>query len=240
MVSLQHFFIRQSRNETEKQKGKKLFIQCQHFKLAQTLPAQKKERQWHLKMTAQRKKKEKKEKRWRSPFCFRGRWTGRCRVCKSISSCTHTHTHTQAHTHVSHPQTGFSVHSVRSGRWSEGALQFYMFCGVHYSSTCLHLTQRPSNVSQNDLNLLGLVFHFGNRWTRPQQSEKEVPIEKNLKIAPLNQYITLLWTIERFLWQGWKPLLPVWLLNIGIKFCPCSLALGGWKQTIPGVYYIFI
>lgn len=51
-------------------------------------------------------------------------------VCKSISSCTHT----RKHTHI-------SVQSVQSvpGDESEGASEFYLFCGFRFPSTCLLL-----------------------------------------------------------------------------------------------------
>lgn len=42
MVSLQHFFIRQSHNETKKRQ--KLFTQCQHLKKEMTLDSDKKKK----------------------------------------------------------------------------------------------------------------------------------------------------------------------------------------------------
>lgn len=147
MVSLQRFFIRQSRNET--QKRRKLCIQCQHLK-------------------KENDKKTKKDTRWHSPFLFRGRWTGRCLVCKSIR----VHAHTQAHSQ-------FLIHRLDSqffpGRWSEGALKFTCLLSVNlYTSTQCFSTFHRMTWQQPE-NLLVLVFHFtsGKTKTRATGSNSE-------------------------------------------------------------------
>lgn len=96
MVSLQHFFVRQSWKETQKGKSSlynNSILNLLNKKRKMTLPS--------IRFVAK-----KKRKRWRSPFGFRGRWSGYCLVCKSISSCTHVSTHT-----FHNPQMGFSAQS---------------------------------------------------------------------------------------------------------------------------------
>ena len=128
MVSLQHFFIRQSRNQT--QKGKSSLYNVSILKTED-------DTWWRW---GRRKKKKDGIVLF---FCFRTWWTGHC-VCKSIR----VHAHTQAYTH--YPQTGSSVCSVRSGEMKWKSAEFDLFC--------LSATPQPayfysviSYVSQNDL-----------------------------------------------------------------------------------------
>lgn len=162
MVSLQHFFIRQSRKWNTKRR--KLFIQCQHFKVAQ-----KQERKWHFVYYICSK-----NKKWRSPFCFRGRWLGHCLVCKSISSCTHVSTHTFLIRRRDSPSVQSSLGDEVKELWNLLVLlRFPQPADFFYSVI--------SYVSQNDLTTpWGLAFHFSNRWT-DRRWDQQAPTERKLK-----------------------------------------------------------
>lgn len=134
MVSLQHFFIRQSRNETKK--GKSSLYNVSILKLLKN-----KKRKWHFVYYICSKKK-----RWRSPFCFRGRWLGHCLVCKSISSCTHISTHTFLIRRRDSPSVQFGPGDEVKEHWNLLVLLYFPQPADSFYSVI-------SYVSQNDLTM---------------------------------------------------------------------------------------
>lgn len=143
--------------------------------------------------------------------------------------------HTHKHTHISYPQTGLSVCSVRSGRWSEGVMKMDLFCGVCFPSACLfllsdslHFTEWLYNTLRTCLDLCFTLVTGGQT-----DSESEMfQLTKNLNhtlyltclVAALHYYglLSTFWGVllaspPCMIVKHWYKTLPVLFGSEGLK-----------------------
>lgn len=105
-------------------------------------------------------------------------------VCKSISSCTHasTHKHFSSADWILFSLFSPSREMKVKERWIWLVLWFPLSLNLPTCSTQWFPTFHRMTC-QHPENLLGLIFHFSNRWT-DQQWEWEVPTEDEIKTTP--------------------------------------------------------